>query len=47
MNVIKKIIEEGSDKQKEELRKGNLSTNKVYKEIAREKKKKDLFKIIK
>ena len=39
----KKIIEEGSDEQKEELRKGRVSTNKVYNKIRNEEKKKDFL----
>jgi DNA modification methylase len=39
----RKIIEEGSKEQKEELRQGKISINKVYNKIDREKKKKELL----
>lgn len=39
----RKIIEEGSDEQKERLRQGKVSTNKVYNEIVKAKKIKDLL----
>ncbi|MGH9981074.1 MAG: DNA modification methylase [Nitrososphaeraceae archaeon] len=43
----KKIIEQGSEEQKENLREGKESTNKIYNEIVKAQKKEELLKKVK